>query len=171
MCKDFIIKIYNCITKDNFRLLILFSIMAIMPLSTVYILQYFFGVEPCKLCIYQRIPLFIIAVSPLFFLLKKEKSIYGLIVVMLCIAANVALSFFHLGIENKWFENKLCTGAPKEGGFENLFMSLETMFHKCDEVKFRFLGLSLAGWNLIYCVFFLIFVQIFIIKHFFSRKN
>ncbi len=164
MCKNFFLKLYDSVAKSDFRLLMIFSFMGIFPLAAVYIMQYFFGVEPCKLCIYQRIPFFIIAISPLPFVFKKEKALYGFFIVMLCVAANVALSFFHLGIENKWFENKLCTGVSQDSGFENLFMSVETLFHKCDEVKFRFLGISLAGWNLIYCIIFLIVVKIFTIK-------
>lgn len=164
-------KFFSYIFGSNFRLLILFSLMSIFPLVIVYILQYF-GVEPCKLCIYQRIPYFIIAVLPIFFLIRRDKSIYGLFIVLIAILSNVALSFFHLGIENKWFENKLCTGMMTEGGsFENMFLSVETLFHRCDEVKFRFLGVSLTGWNFVYCVFFFILVQIAVVMHFIRHKK
>jgi disulfide bond formation protein DsbB len=165
-------KIFSFFFENNFRLLILFSLMSIFPLVIVYIMQYGFDIEPCKLCIYQRIPFFLIAVLPIFFIPFKKKSIYGLFIVLLAILSNVALSFVHLGIENKWFENKLCTGAiPHNGNFESLFLSANTYFHKCDEVKFRFLNISLTGWDLIYCLFFFIFVNAMIIIHFFKKKN
>ena len=164
--------IYSFFFKDNFRLLILFSLMAIFPLVTVYIMQYGFHIEPCKLCIYQRIPFILITILPFLFIFFKDKSIYGLFLVLMAILSNVALSFVHLGIENKWFESKLCTGiVPKDGNFESLFLSANTYFHKCDEVKFRFLNISLTGWNVIYCLFFFIFVQYIIIIFFLKKKN
>ena len=165
-------KLYSYVFENNFKLLIFFALMAIFPLITVYIMQYAFHIEPCKLCIYQRIPFFFIAILPVVFLFFKERAIYGLFIVLIAILSNVALSFTHLGIENKWFENKLCTGvAQTTGNFENLFMSLDTYFHRCDEVKFRFLNISLTGWNFIYCLFFFILVQIVIIKYFLKKKN
>jgi disulfide bond formation protein DsbB len=168
MLKNF----YFSFFKDNFGLLILFALMSIFPLITVYIMEYGFDIQPCKLCIYQRIPFFIIAFLPLIFVFFKDKSIYGLFLVLFSILLNVALSFMHLGIENKWFENKLCTGSITDHrNFESFFLSDNYYFHKCDEVKFRFLNISLTGWNFIYCICFFITVQYFIIKYFFKKKN
>ena len=166
MCKN--------LTKDPFKILLVFSALAIFPLLMVYILQYFFGVEPCKLCIYERIPFFVLAALPLLFIPKlvQKHSFKGFFIVLIAVLLNVSLSFYHWGIENKWFENSLCTGFGKQesSNLEQFFLSSQTLFHNCSEVKFRIMNISLAGWNFFYCLMLFILINFAIARHFFIKK-
>lgn len=161
--------------ENHFRMLILFSGMALFPLLLVYILEYFFGVEPCKLCIYERIPFFVVGFLPTIFVFDRTKAqaFKGFFVVLMSILCNVALSFYHWGIENKWFANSLCAGPGKrsDGGLESFFLSNQTLFHNCSEVKFRLLGMSLAGWNFFYCLGFFVLINFAIARHFFIKSR
>lgn len=156
---------------NDFCVLIFFSLISIIPLLIVYILEYFFSVAPCKLCVYERIPLFVIAVLPILFFFSKKNSIKGFFIVFFAILFNVALSFYHVGIENKWFVNNTCKGLnSSHGTLESLFLSSNTLFQQCDIVKFRFLKLSLAEWNFIYCLLFFILINFFLVKRFLNKN-
>ena len=160
------------ILENDFYALIIFSLIAIFPLCIVYILEYFFGILPCKLCVYERIPLFIISVLPIIFYFFKNHIFKGFLIILIVITFNTALSFYHLGIENQWFINSTCKGFNESSGnsIENFFLSRSTLFQQCDVVKFRFLGISLAGWDFIYCILFFVLINAFIVKKF-LKKN
>jgi len=66
--------------------------------------------------------------------------------------ANVALAFYHVGVEQHWWPGPTaCTGAlsgPVD--VNDLAKSLNSArVVRCDEVQLRILGLSLAGWNVV----------------------
>jgi disulfide bond formation protein DsbB len=154
------------ILKNDFHILIIFSLIAIFPLCVVSILEYFFNVLPCKLCVYERLPLLIISIMPVIFYFFKNHTFKGFLVILAAITFNAALSFYHLGVENKWFINSTCNGFNESSGntIENFFLSSSTLFQQCDVVKFRFLGISLAGWDFIYCILFFVVINVFILK-------
>ncbi len=61
----------------------------------------------------------------------------------------VYLGVFHAGIEWKfWIGPQECSGAPQlgpAGGFLNRLQDINIT--RCDEAAWRFLGISLAGYN------------------------
>jgi disulfide bond formation protein DsbB len=59
------------------------------------------------------------------------------------------MGVFHAGIEWKWWDGPLaCSGAAEFGGAGSLLDRLQTInITRCDEAAWRFLGLSLAGYN------------------------
>ena len=61
----------------------------------------------------------------------------------------VWLGVFHTGIEWKWWTGpQACSGAPQLGGPGDLLKRLESInITRCDEAAWRFLGISLAGYN------------------------
>jgi len=67
------------------------------------------------------------------------------------IAGSGAIGVYHAGVEAKIFEGMTtCTATGKGLSAADL---LEQIRHapvvRCDEVQFRFLGISMAGWNAI----------------------
>ena len=61
----------------------------------------------------------------------------------------VWLGVFHAGIEWKWWVGpQECSGAPQLGGPGDLLKRLQSInITRCDEAAWRFLGISLAGYN------------------------
>lgn len=69
------------------------------------------------------------------------------------IAVSGAIGVYHAGVEAKIFEGfTQCTATPLTKGAssaELLKQLIRAPLVRCDEVQFRFLGISMAGWNAI----------------------
>ena len=120
--------------------------------------QYGLGFKPCPLCLEQRYPYYF--AIPLAVLIIMGESVGSsrkvLIAALLAIAAgmlwNAALGGYHAGIEWKlWAGPRDCSGSIENfGPAGSLIDQLETMsVVRCDEAAWRFLGLSLAGYNVL----------------------
>ena len=70
----------------------------------------------------------------------------------LAIAVSGAIGVYHAGVEAKIFEGFTQCTATVQAGLSNAEL-LKQITHapivRCDEVQFRFLGISMAGWNAI----------------------
>jgi len=140
-------------------------------LSLAYISQYFFGLAPCNLCIYERKPFFaIIAICLLILVFFKDKKAkkFAIFLSLFFLLINATIAIYHVGVEQKIFKlSESCNSTIKEnyGSIEEL---KELLAHapltRCDEPQFFFLGLSMAAWNIFYCL------GIFFITIIFYRK-
>ena len=138
--------------KNNKLILNSILIFSILSLSIAYFVQYVLGHEPCNLCLIERIPYIaaIILISLIFIIRKYEKLIIIIISIFFIIGA--VISFYHVGIEQNFFEeNLLCNlGSPGENiSRDQLLEQLKNTPVSCKDVTFRFLGLSLATINTI----------------------
>jgi disulfide bond formation protein DsbB len=124
------------------------------------------GHEPCKLCLYQRIPYFlaILLIIKIFFFKKYEKI--TLLILTLIFVSSAALAFYHFGIEQGFFSESLACTAPdlsKTLSKEQLLEQLKQNNISCKDVSFRILGLSLAAINTIFSlVLSVIFIKLFL---------
>jgi disulfide bond formation protein DsbB len=118
--------------------------------------QYALGLRPCPLCLEQRYAYYFAIPLAVMIILGDQVGAKRrvLIAALLAIAAgmfwNTYLGVYHSGIEWKWWPGpQECSGALgdiRSGG--PLINQLETMsVVRCDEAAWRFLGLSLAGYN------------------------
>ncbi len=123
-----------------------------------WIFQYGLGLAPCPLCLEQRIPYYIaipLAVVVVFGALRsvpRGPLLAGLIVVALILLWGAGLGAYHAGIEWKWWAGPQdCSGPVTSlGTGGNLLQRIETTHVvRCDEAAWRFLGLSLAGYNVL----------------------
>jgi disulfide bond formation protein DsbB len=74
----------------------------------------------------------------------------GLAILALAALSNVVFGIYHAGVEWKFWQGPTdCTGPmPAFGKGGSLFDQLDKVkVVRCDEVQFRFLGISLAGYN------------------------
>jgi len=135
-----------------------FLLAATLALAIAYISQYFFGLQPCQLCLWQRKPFFaIIIVAGLFLAIPKLKKYqnWGVRIAVLLLLVNSALAFYHNGVEKKWFHglDSCATSFKDPSSLEELKLALETTKAvRCDVPQFVFLGISMAGWNVLYCL-------------------
>lgn len=125
------------------------------PLILALISEYFFGLHPCVLCIYQRIVYgVIIFFSIVGFFLVNKKNIRKILLILcgLTFLAGAGIAFFHVGVEHKWWEGTdHCGTGEMPGTIEELRKHLmEAPLSRCDQAEFIFLGLSMAGWNVLY---------------------
>ena len=150
--------------SNNIFLIIIFAVISLAIISAL-IIQYWLDHEPCKLCLYQRIPYFlaILLIIKIFFFKKYEKI--TLLILSLIFIGSTALAFYHFGIEQGFFNESLACTAPdlsKTLSKEQLMELLKQNSVSCKDVSFKILGLSLAAINTIFSlVLSVIFIKLF----------
>ena len=150
--------------SNNIFLIIIFAVISLAIISAL-IIQYGLGHEPCKLCLYQRIPYFlaILLIIKIFFFKKYEKI--TLLILSLIFIGSTALAFYHFGIEQGFFNESLVCTAPdlsKTLSKEQLLEQLKQNNISCKDVSFRILGMSLTTINTIFSLALsVIFIKLF----------
>ena len=131
--------------------------ISFVTLITVLASQYIFGLEPCHLCIYQRIPyVFIIAFGLVAYgAARQDKKIsrFFLFMVGLTFLGGMAIAIFHTGVEQEWWpgmsecgSNTNDTGLTIEELREKV---LNAPLVRCNEIAWSLFGISMAGYNAI----------------------
>jgi len=130
--------------------------LSLAALLGAWFFQYVLGYLPCHLCLEQRIPYYIIIPLSLLVALAARMSMpravvaAGLAILGLAALSGAALGTYHAGIEwGFWPGPSDCTGTLwdlKSGG--TIFDQLDSIrVVPCDKAAWRFLGVSLAGYN------------------------
>ena len=135
--------------------LIYILIIIFFSLISVFIIEFVLDHEPCKLCIYQRIPyvISILLISTILFLKKYKKIILFLLFIIFVVSS--ILAFYHFGIEQGFFnESMLCESNNNLETLnkEELLKQLKQTNISCKNVNFRIFGLSLATINTIFSI-------------------
>ena len=152
--------------KTNNILLIFLFLTISISLVSAFIIQYWLGHQPCRLCIYQRIPyiLSIFFIIELIFLKKNEKTTLLLLSLIFIISA--ILAFYHFGIEQGFIiESFMCENEKVSEIItkEELLDQLKSNSISCKDESFTFLGFSLAAINTILSIALsVIFVRLFL---------
>lgn len=123
-----------------------------------WIFQYGFGYAPCPLCLEQRyayyfaIPLAVLLWLGLDYGARRRVLAAGFAAIAAGMLWNAGLGAYHAGVEwQLWAGPSDCSGTLGElGGAGGLLQQLQTArVVRCDEAPWRFLGLSLAGYNVL----------------------
>lgn len=123
-----------------------------------YIFEYGFRLLPCPLCLQQRVPYYVaIPIAVLVGLAARGAAPrrwvgLGFAAVALIMLVGVALGIYHAGVEWKWWPGPLDCSTPMSslGSGGGLLQQLQKVtVVRCDEAPWRFLGLSLAGYNVL----------------------
>ena len=130
--------------------------VSIFSLGTALIAEHVYNLDPCILCIYQRIPFAIAALLSLLGLIlsyspDRMKMVAGLIFLSaLCFLADSIIAAYHTGVERHWWASFL-EGCTVDFGDSNdlLAMIENTQAVRCDEIPWAdpFIGLSMANYN------------------------
>jgi disulfide bond formation protein DsbB len=139
---------------------------SLMLLSAFY-LEYFEGALPCDLCITQRWFHGLIITYSLISIFILEKfinvKIFILIVLSFTWLASAIAGLYHFGIEmNFWLGPDDCS-SNIDFSKDLLTYLLNKSPIKCDEIMFKILGLSLAGWNALLSFLMSLTISYFII--------
>ena len=151
--------------QSNNIFLIFILIIISLTLISALIIQYWLGHQPCKLCLYERIPYFLsmLLIIKILFIKKYEKI--TLLMLFLVFMSSAALAFYHFGIEQGFFSESLACATgdlSKTLSKDELLQQLKQNSISCKEVSFRILGLSLAAINTIFSlVLSFIFIRLF----------
>ena len=116
------------------------------------------NLPPCPLCLEQRLPYHV--VIPLSLLtaiaaLVRAPSklvVVGFLVIFIAALCGAALGAYHSGVEWRWWPGPADCSGPigdfkANGPLLDQLQSVQVV--RCDEAAWRFLGLSLAGYNVL----------------------
>ena len=132
--------------------------IAAATLAGAWFFQLVLQILPCQLCLEQRYAYyFAVPFAGLVALAAARRAprnmlIAGFAVLAVAVLANAVLGTYHSGVEwGFWKGPTECTGPVGNlGSAGNLLERLDTVkVVRCDEVQWRFLGLSLAGYNVL----------------------
>jgi disulfide bond formation protein DsbB len=132
--------------------------IAAATLAGAWYMQLVWGLQPCELCLKQRYAYYAIVVLGLLVAFAAGRGaprpllLIGLVLIALAALGNAGLGVYHSGVEwGFWQGPTECTGPVGNlGSAGNLLERLDSVkVVRCDEVQFRFLGLSLAGYNVL----------------------
>ena len=149
---------------NNIFLIVILAIISLMIISAL-IIQYWLGHEPCKLCLYERIPYFLsmLLIIKILFIKKYEKV--TLLILFLVFVSSAALALYHFAIEQGFLSESLACTA---GNFaetlskEQILEQLKLNSISCKDVSFRIFGFSLAAINTIFSIgLSVIFIKLF----------
>jgi len=124
-------------------------------LGTAYVAEYGFGLLPCELCLWQRVPYWAVIAVALAALLVRRLAALLVPPAILLLAVGALLGAYHAGVEWGFWPNVLARCTPPPGpparSVDDLMRALAAApIIRCDEPAIRVLGLSMAGWNALY---------------------
>jgi disulfide bond formation protein DsbB len=131
-------------------------VIAAATIAGAWFFQLVVGLQPCPMCLEQRYAYYaIIPFAALVALIAARGGprgvlLLGLALLALAAFANGCFGVYHAGVEWGFWQGPTdCTGPVGNlGSASNLLERLDSVkVVRCDEVQFRFLGLSLAGYN------------------------
>jgi disulfide bond formation protein DsbB len=132
--------------------------LAFVALCVAWIVQYGFGFAPCELCYWTRYGywgVIVIGLIATFYSKRPKARKVWLNLTGLALLVVLGISVFQVGVEHGWWRGTdACVGVSTAG------MSTEQMTQaimnapvvRCDQPAFLLLGLSMAGYNIIYAL-------------------
>jgi disulfide bond formation protein DsbB len=125
---------------------------SVVALATAFAAQYWGGLQPCVLCLYQRWPYaaaIVLALVALRFADRARGWVVGLAGVAFAVGAGIAA--FHVGVEQGWWHGTTACGASgRADSIEALRAQLMAApVVRCTDVAWSFAGISMAGFNVI----------------------
>ncbi|UPJ28198.1 disulfide bond formation protein B [Bradyrhizobium sp. CW1] len=134
------------------------ALTAAATIAGAWFFQLVLGIVPCPLCLEQRYAYYLVIPLGLLIALAARGGaprpllLAGLAILALASIANAGLGTYHSGVEwGFWKGPTDCSGPVVNlGSSTDLLSRLDTVkVVRCDEVQWRFLGLSLAGYNVL----------------------
>lgn len=127
--------------------------LGLSALCVAWLAQYGFGLAPCELCLWQRYAHWAAiagGIGAIALARHTRRSGLALGLAALACLAGAAISLFHVGVEQNWWEGTgACVGAGIGGlsGAELEAAIMNAPVTRCDEIAFEMFGISMAGYN------------------------
>jgi len=134
------------------------AVVGLLTIGGFFFFQYVLGYPQCPLCLDQRKAFYVeVPLAALLILgassgASRKVLMLGFAVIVLVTLWNTGLSAFHAGVEWKFWPGPIdCSGPVNSiGSTTSLLRSLQDIhIVRCDEAAWRFLGISLAGYDVL----------------------
>ena len=147
---------FNLKAEFCLKIIFLFSFIALI---SAFFIEYVLGHQPCNLCLIERIPYGLsIMIIMMIFLIKKNQKFLVMLLILTFIFS-FAISFYHYGIEQGFFQESSFCGVKsltESINKEDLLKQLSEKTISCRDVTFRIFGLSLTNINIVISLLFII---------------
>ncbi len=157
--------------------LALVFLASVAALASALAAQFVFGIPPCVLCIWQRVPYALAGLVALVGLVAAARRpnlaplFLGFCLVLF--VAEFGLAFFHFGVEQHWWAfAEGCTVAPLTAATpeEVLAQILATPQVPCDVPGWMLLGLSVTFWNALFAAGLSLLTGFFLLGSRFGKR-
>lgn len=132
---------------------------SLAALLVAFYAQFIGGLVPCVLCLYQRWPY---GVAIVLALIAAALGPVGggvlarwlLRLAGLALLVTAGIGVFHAGVEWRWWQGTAeCGNMVSATSLTDLKAALEAApVVRCDQTQWSFLGISIAGYNVLYAV-------------------
>ena len=136
------------------RLIVAASLAALV---VALLSQYVGGLEPCPLCLLQRIPYgltIFLGAAALLLIGRGHSPVMMIAVIGGIFALNAGLAFYHVGVEQDWFGGlAACAGGGATPGSVDALRAMlldQPSPPPCDLVPWSLFGVSMAGYNMLF---------------------
>lgn len=133
------------------------ALMSVAALGVALVGERFFAIDPCILCLYQRIPYIIVAAVATAALILRLSPWLRQVAIFVCalvLIAGAALAFYSVGVEERWWagvpgcEGTIPTIASPQD-LQDLLKQPAGGLRACTDNVWRLFGLSLAAYNVV----------------------
>jgi disulfide bond formation protein DsbB len=123
-----------------------------LALLSAFVAQYGFGLQPCVLCLIQRVPFALAGLLALAVLLPAAPPRLHrplLLLAGLALAVNAGIAFYHVGVEQHWWTFTVCSGGGEEAvSVADLMAQMNKPVEvRCDAPAWSFHGITMAALN------------------------
>lgn len=143
-------------TSPDRRIPTLVVIASLASLAIAFASQYWGGLQPCVLCIYQRYPYGVATALGLVGIVAAGRPGWLRLILLLAGGAflvDAGIAAFHVGVEQHWWAGTSECGSlldlnanPED--LKNQLLSQPVV--RCDEPAWTLFGVSMAGYNFLY---------------------
>jgi len=153
-------------SKLIFNLILIFSIFSI---SFALFLEFVLDYMPCRLCVYQRIPYYLIILTGLINIFNKKYFSYVYLIFALLIFAELLTSGYH-SLSSFGLINYIgCESASLPSDITQLKNALlnDSLVVDCSNANLKYLGIPLSLYNFLFSTFFLLLI----VLNAYKKKN
>jgi disulfide bond formation protein DsbB len=132
--------------------------VSIGALLVAYYAEIVHQLEPCILCVYQRIPFALVIISGFTGIFRPKLLKWTLTFSGIAFLVGSSIAIYHVGVEQHWWESS-CTGElVSKLSTTNLLQELQKKpVRPCDELDWMLFGISMASYNVFYSLALSIF--------------
>ncbi len=126
---------------------------SVVALGAAYTAQYAFDLEPCILCLYQRVPFATVALLAMAALRWPSFARRACALSGMGFAVGAGIAAYHVGVEQHWWVSAAGCGGqlPPPMSAEEFRQALLGKPSKaCNQVDWSLFGISMAGYNIAY---------------------
>ena len=132
--------------------------VGIIALAVAYYAEIIHALEPCILCIYQRVPFAVVIAFGLVGMFRPALLHWMLVLAGVAFLTGSGIAVYHVGVEQHWWVSACGGDLAGQMSTTNLMQQLSMKSVKsCDELEWALFGTSMATYNVFYSLALSIF--------------